>query len=176
MELLHSEADRPEAYDREDHDAVWRVRRIMVKDIVPDRPANRRSRSRLCVLRVVDRLGLLGEENMIPTLARRPDLRWLADEEGARWAILTEPGRIGESGAFEEAVEWALEDRPSLEEAKTYIRRLRLRRHRPAGTNRVGKRPDAKAGGAEPEVLTLLLSATDSMVSCFSSRVPRSRA
>jgi len=170
MELLRSEADRAGAYDRENHDAVWGVRGIMAKDILPDRRADRRKRSRLCALRTMDRLGLLGEKNMIPTLARRPELRWLEDEEGARWAVLTELGRIGESGAFEEAVEWALENRPSLEETSAYIRRFRLRRHRPVGTSRVGRRPEAKAGSAEPEVLTLLLTATDSMVSCFSSR------
>jgi nucleotide-binding universal stress UspA family protein len=118
----------------------------MVKDILPDQPEERRKRSRLCALRAMDRLGLLGEENLIPTLARRPDLRWLADEGGARWAVLTELGRIGESGAFEEAVEWALENQPSLEEATAYIRRFRLRRYRPAGSSGVGRRPVAKAG------------------------------
>jgi hypothetical protein len=73
----------------------------------------------------MDRLGLLGEENLIPTLARRPQLRWLADEDRARWAVLTELGRIGEPEAFEEAVEWVLENRPSPEQAKTYIRCFR---------------------------------------------------
>jgi hypothetical protein len=121
----------------------------MVKDIVPDRPADRRRRSRLCALRVMDRLGLLGEENMSPTLARGPDLRWLTDEEGAWWADLTELGRIGESGAFEEAVEWALEDRPSLEEAKTYIRCLRLRRHRPAPAGWVRGRTRKRAARSQ---------------------------
>jgi len=87
---------------------------------------------------VLDALGSLGKENLIPTLARRPDLRWLADEGGARWAILTELGRIGASAAFEDAVEWALENRPSLEEARTYIRRFRLWRHRPAGRQQGG--------------------------------------
>jgi hypothetical protein len=96
----------------------------MSKDILPNGPAERRMRSRLYALRAMDRLGLLGEENLIPTLARRPDLRWLADEEGARWAVLTELGRIGAPEAFDDAVEWALENRPSLEVARAYIRRL----------------------------------------------------
>jgi hypothetical protein len=69
----------------------------------------------------MDRLGLLGEEHLIPTLARRPHLRWLADEDGARWAVLTELGRIGEPDTFEKAVEWVLENHPSPEEAKIYI-------------------------------------------------------
>ena len=45
---------------------------------------------------------------MIPTLARRPELRWLADEEGAKWAVLGQLGRIGDPGAFEEAVTFAI--------------------------------------------------------------------
>lgn len=112
----------------------------MDKDIIPDRPADRRRRSRLCALRAMDRLGLLGEENLIPTLARRPQLRWLADEKGARWAVLTELGRIGEPGAFEEAVEWLLENRPRSEEAKTYIRRFRACTRRLHSASRMGRR------------------------------------
>ena len=172
MQAALKGARRPEAPDMGGSldAAVWGVRGVMAKDILPNGPAERRMRSRLCALRAMDRLGLLGEENLIPTLARRPELRWLADEGGARWAVLTELGRIGAPAAFKDAVEWALENRPSLEEARAYIRRFRLWRHRPADTSRVGRRPDAKAGSAEPEVLTLLLTATDSMVSCFSSR------
>jgi hypothetical protein len=97
----------------------------MAIDILPDQPADRRRRSRLCALRAMDRLGMLGEENLIPTLARRPQLRWLADEEGARWAVLAELGRIGEPDTFEEAVGWVLENRPSPEGAKSYVRRIR---------------------------------------------------
>jgi hypothetical protein len=125
MELLRSEADRSGALGRESSEAVWGVRGILSKDILPDRPADRRRRSRLCALRAMDRLGMLGEENLIPTLSRRPQLRWLADEEGARWAVLAELGRIGEPDTFEEAVGWALENRPSPEEAKAYVRRIR---------------------------------------------------
>jgi hypothetical protein len=109
----------------------------MAKDILPDRPADRRRRSRLCALRAMDRLGMLGEENLIPTLARRPQLRWLADEDGARWALLAELGRIGEPDTFEEAVEWVLKNRPSLEDAKTYIRCLRACTRRPDGAGSV---------------------------------------
>jgi hypothetical protein len=170
MEAALKGALRPEAPDGRGSGAVWGVTGVMSKDILPDDPAERRMRSRLCALRAMDRLELLGEENLIPTLARRPELRWLADEGGARWAVLTELGRIGAPEAFDDAVKWALENRPSLEVARAYIRRFRLRRHRPAGASRVARRPVTKAGGAEPEVLTLLLTAPDSMVSCFSSR------
>jgi hypothetical protein len=106
-------------------DAVWGVRGIMAKDILPDDPAERRKRSRLCALRAMDRLGLLGEENLIPTLARKPELRWLADEEGARWALLTELGRIGEPEVFEDAVAWVLENRPTPGQAGAYVWCLR---------------------------------------------------
>ena len=140
MELLRSKADRSGAFGGESSDAVWGVRGILTKDILPDRPADRRRRSRLCALRAMDRLGLLGEENLIPTLARRPQLRWLADEDGARWAVLAELGRIGEPEAFEKAVEWVLENHPSLEEAKTYIRRLRACIRRPHSARSLGRR------------------------------------
>jgi hypothetical protein len=125
MESVRREAGHPETYDGASPDAVWGSRGIMAIDILPDRPADRRRRSRLCALRAMDRLGMLGEENLIPTLARRPDLRWLADEEGARWALLAELGRLGEPDTFERAVGWALENRPSPEEAKAYVRRVR---------------------------------------------------
>ena len=83
-------------------------------------------------MRAMDRLVLLGEENLIPTLARRPELRWLADEEGARWAILAQLGRIGAPEAFEEAVAWALETRPSPEQARIHVWRLRAGAAAPA--------------------------------------------
>ena len=97
----------------------------MSKDIVPDDPTVLRSRSRLCALRAMDRLGLLGEENLIPTLARMPELRWLADEEGARWDVLRQLGRIGERETFDEAVAWALENRPSPEQVGAHVWRIR---------------------------------------------------
>jgi hypothetical protein len=114
-------ARRPEAPDGRGSGAVWGVTGIMSKDILPDDPAERRRRRKLCALRAMDRLGLLGEENLIPTLTRRPELRWLANEQGARWAVLAELGRIGEPKAFEEAVEWALETRPKPDEARACV-------------------------------------------------------
>jgi hypothetical protein len=126
MQATRRDARRPEASDGGGYpDAVWGVRGVMDKDILPNGPAERRMRSRLCALRAMDRLELLGEENLIPTLARRPQLRWLADEEGARWAVLAELGRIGEPQAFEEAVAWALENRPTPVQAGSYLWRLR---------------------------------------------------
>ena len=135
MEVALRDARRPQAEvpERGTPDAVWDVAGIMSKDILPKdilpgAPAERRRRSRLCALRAMDRLGLLGEENLIPTLARRPQLRWLADEGGARWGVLTELGRIGRPEVFDEAVEWVLKNRPRPEEARAYLCRFR---HRP---------------------------------------------
>ena len=102
----------------------------MGRSILPDDARERRRRGRLCALRAVDRLGLLGEGDLLATLAARPRLRWLADEEGARWAVLAQLGRIGDPGAFEEAVEWALENRPRPEEAAAQVRRLGSGPHR----------------------------------------------
>ena len=115
---------RPGARVGENPDAVWGVGGIMAKDILPDGPAERRRRSRHRALRAADRLGLLGEGNLFAALAARPGLRWLADEEGARWAVLAVLGRIGDPRTFEEAVGWALENRPRPEEAAAYVRRL----------------------------------------------------
>jgi hypothetical protein len=109
---------RPEPPDGRGSGAVWGGSGIMSKDIVPDDPAERRRRRRLCALRAMDRLGLLGEENLIPTLAKRPELRWLADEQGARWDVLAELGRIGRRDAFDEAVGWTVMARPRPEEAR----------------------------------------------------------
>jgi hypothetical protein len=130
MKAATRQAARPATCDGETSGAVWGVTGVMAKEILPDGPTERRRRRRLYALRALDRLGLLGEENMIPTLAGRPRLRWLADEGGARWEVLTELGRIGEPGAFEEAVEWTLQTRPRPEQAKAYVCHLRSGAHR----------------------------------------------
>ena len=126
MEAKTRQMSRPEADEGGgSSDAAWGVTGLMAKDILPDDPEERRRRGRLRAFRAVDRLGLLGEGNLLAALGRRPRLRWLADEEGARWAVLAELGRIGDPGAFEQAVEWALQNRPRPEEAGAYVRRLR---------------------------------------------------
>jgi hypothetical protein len=116
----------PEATrDKGRPETVWGVRGLMTEDIVPDRPADRRMRGRMCALRAMERLGLLGEEDLIPTLTRRPELRWLADEDGARWDVLRQLGRIGQRETFDEAVEWALRNRPGPEQVGAHVRRVR---------------------------------------------------
>ena len=126
MRATHRGVRFPEdSPDKGRTDTVWGVQGLMAEDILPDRPAERRMRGRLCAMRAMERLRLLGEENLIPTLARRPEVRWLADEAGARWDVLSQLGRIGEAGTFEEAVAWALENRPSPEQAGDHVWRLR---------------------------------------------------
>jgi hypothetical protein len=122
MRATHRDPRLPEAsHDGRYPDAVWGVREVMPEAILPDRPAERRKRRRLCAIRAMERLGLLGEENLIPTLARRPELRWLADEAGARWDVLAELGRIGRRDDFDEAVEWTVKARPRPEEARAHF-------------------------------------------------------
>lgn len=115
----------PGAAEGGSSDAVWGVAGVMAKDILPDDPGERCRRSRLYALRAMDRLGVLGEEDLIATLASRPELRWLVDEGGARWGVLIELGRIRKPGMFDAAVEWVLSARPRTEEAKARIRLFR---------------------------------------------------
>ena len=129
----------------------------MDKDILPGAPTERRRRSRLYALRSMDRLGLLGEENLIATLAGRPRLRWLADEGGARWDVLAELGRIGEPEAFEEAAEWVLKHRPRPEQVKAYLRRFRPGAIRlPADAGKAGRSlfTEGVASGPHPRMAT----------------------
>ncbi|MDQ3317588.1 MAG: hypothetical protein M3522_09700, partial [Actinomycetota bacterium] len=67
-EAARWQAARPEAYGGEDSDTVWGVRGVMAKNILPEGPTEQRRRSRLYALRAVDRLGLLGEGNLLATL------------------------------------------------------------------------------------------------------------
>jgi hypothetical protein len=125
-------------------DVAWGVGGLMAEDILPDRPTERRKRRRFCAMRAMERLGLLGEENLIPTLCARPKLRWLADEEGARWDVLAELGRIGDPATFDEAVAWALRNRPSPEQAEqvgVHVRRLRAGEREASEARGVPRRP-----------------------------------
>ena len=95
-EAATTQAARPEASVGANPDAVWGARGVMARDILPEGPTKRRRRSKLCALRAVDKLGPLGEGNLLAALADRPRLRWSVDEEGARWAVLAQLGRIGD--------------------------------------------------------------------------------
>ena len=90
--------------------------------------------NRLYALRAMDRLGLLEDGKLGAALADRPALKWLVSEEGARWAILAELGRIRDSLAFDTAVRWVLEYRPKTKEAVAEIRRFRTGMSNPPDT------------------------------------------
>ena len=91
----------------------------------------------------MDRLRLLGEGSLLATLGRRPRLRWLADEEGRRWAVVEELGRIGDPRAVEQAVEWALQNRPGPREARVYVRGVRAGAERsPEGGLKSSSQPE----------------------------------
>jgi hypothetical protein len=97
----------------------------LATDILPGGTEAHRRRNRLYALRAMDRLGLLEEGALVRALDSRPALRWLVDEDGARWGILTELGRIRDPESFDFAVRWVLENRPKTKEATTEIRQLR---------------------------------------------------
>jgi hypothetical protein len=75
MAAVTKDAHGPRASAGGNPDAEWEVGGVVFKDILPNGPDERRRRRRLYVLRAMDRLGLLGEENLISTLARRLALR-----------------------------------------------------------------------------------------------------
>jgi hypothetical protein len=68
--------------------------------------SRRQTQNRLHALRALERLGLLGDGELKRALADRPALRWLMDEDGARWGILVELGRIRDLDKFDSAVAW----------------------------------------------------------------------
>ena len=146
MRATHGGALPPETSRDGGHpDVVWGVEGVTVEAIVPDRPAERRMRGRMCALRAMERLGLLGEENLIPTLKRRPELRWLADEEGARWDVLRQLGRVCERETFDEAVAWALRNRPGPEQVGAHVWRIR-----PGGTSAAREATEARRAPRSP--------------------------
>lgn len=109
--------------------------RMIAGGVSPTGPKSRRQmQNRLYALRAMDRLGLLEDGKLREALADRPALGWLVSEEGARWAILAELGRIRDSGAFDTAVRWVLEYRPRTKEAVAEIRRFRTGKSNPPDT------------------------------------------
>jgi hypothetical protein len=64
MEVLPKDARRPQTFEG---GSLATLSGLMAKDIVPDDPTELRRRNRLYALRAMDRLGLLGEDNLMPT-------------------------------------------------------------------------------------------------------------
>ncbi len=128
MEVLHKSSGRFKVFDDENVSAAASA---MAEGILASVPKSRRQmQNRLYALRALERLGLLGDGELRQALADRPALRWLVCEEGARWGILAELGRIRDLEKFEAAVAWVLEHRPKTKEAVARIRRLRTSKSR----------------------------------------------
>jgi hypothetical protein len=132
METISRNKGRPKVFDDEELAAATRM---IAGGVSPTGPKSRRQmQNRLYALRAMDRLGLLEDGELREALADRPALDWLVSEEGARWAILAELGRIRDSGAFDTAVRWVLEYRPRTKEAVAEIRRFRTGKSNPPDT------------------------------------------
>jgi hypothetical protein len=123
MEILHKSSGRPKVFDDED---LASATEAMAEGVLASGPKSRRqTRNRLYALRALERLDLLGDGKLKQALADRPALRWLVDEEGARWGILVELGRIRDLETFDAVVAWVLEHQPKTKEAVARIRRFR---------------------------------------------------
>ena len=97
----------------------------MANGVLSGAKSCRQAQNRLYALRALERLGLLGNYELERALAERSALRWLVDEDGARWGILAELGRIRDLDKFDAAVAWVLGHRPKTEEAVARIRPFR---------------------------------------------------
>jgi hypothetical protein len=127
MEVVSKNRGHLKVFNDED---VTAAASAMTDGILASSPKSRQMQNRLYALRAMERLGLLGDNKLEQALADRPVLRWLVDEEGARWSILAELGRIRDLEKFDAAVAWVLEHRPKTKEAVAQIRRLRLGKSR----------------------------------------------
>jgi hypothetical protein len=126
MEVLHKSSGRFKVFDDE---SVSAAASAMADGVLARVPKSRRQmQNRLYALRALERLGLLGDGELRQALADRPALRWLVCEDGARWGILAELGRIRDLEKFEAAVAWVLEHQPKTKEAVARIRLLRTGR------------------------------------------------
>jgi hypothetical protein len=123
MEVLHKSSGCPKVFDDGD---LASATEAMADGVLASNPKSRRqTQNRLYALRALERLGLLGNGKLKQVLADRPALRWLVDENGARWRILAELGRIRDLEKFDAAVAWVLEHRPKTKEAVARIRQFR---------------------------------------------------
>jgi hypothetical protein len=126
MEVLHKCSGRPKVFDDGD---LASAAEAMADGVLSGSRNSRRTQNRLYAVRALERLGLLGDGKLKQALANRPALRWLVDEEGARWGILVELGRIRDPEKFDAAVAWVLKHRPKTTEAVARIRPHRTRKN-----------------------------------------------
>jgi hypothetical protein len=136
MEVLRKSSDRPEVFDDGD---LASATEAMADGVLSGTESRRQTQNRLYALRALERLGLLGNHELRRALAERPALRWLVDEDGARWGILAELGRIRDLDKFDAAVAWVLENRPKTEEAVARIRPFRLGKSRSPNARELAK-------------------------------------
>jgi hypothetical protein len=94
MEVLHECNNRPKVFD--DGDLAFATE-AMANGVLSGSKSRRQTQNRLYALRGLEWLGLLGNRELKRALAERPALSWLVDENGARWSILAELGRIRDS-------------------------------------------------------------------------------
>jgi hypothetical protein len=127
MEVLRKSGGRPEVFD---DGALTSATEAMADGVLSGIKSRRRTQNRLYALRALERLGLLGHHELKRALAERPALRWLVDEDGARWGILAELGRIRDLEKFDAAVAWVLEHQPKTKEAVARIRLFRTGKSR----------------------------------------------
>ena len=125
MEVLRKSGGRPEVFDDGD---LTSATEAMADGVLSGIKSRRQTQNRLYAVRALERMGLLDDAKLKRALADRPALRWLVDEEGARWGILVELGRIRDPETFDDAVVWVLEHRPKSKEAVAWIRQFRAGR------------------------------------------------
>ena len=125
MGVLHKRSSRPMAFDDRD---LTSATEAMADGVLSGAKSSRHTQNRLYAVRALERMGLLDDAKLKQALVDRPALRWLVDEEGARWGILVELGRIRDPETFDGAVVWVLEHRPKSKEAVAWIRQFRAGR------------------------------------------------
>jgi hypothetical protein len=153
MRTVSKSMERPKALDDGE---LASAAEVMAAGILASGSKSRRQmQNRLYALRAMERLGLLGDGELKRALSERPALRWLVDEEGARWGILAELGRIRDPEKFDVAVWWVLEYRPKTKEAVPHLRRFRTGRSRHPDTGDLSEeivRAVDRYGRRHPEI------------------------
>jgi hypothetical protein len=137
MEAISKSKGRPKIFDDGE---LTSAAEAMADGVLASGPKSRRQRqNRLYALRAMERLGLLGDSELEQALTDKSALKWLVDEEGARWGILAELGRIKDLEKFDAAVTWVLEHRPKTNEAVALLRRFRTGKSRPPHTGELAE-------------------------------------
>jgi hypothetical protein len=136
MEALRKSSGRSKVFDDGD---LASATEAMADGVLSGTKSRRQTQNRLYALRALERLGLLGNHELKRALAERPALRWLVDEDGARWGILAELGRIRDLDKFDAAVAWLLEHQPKTKEAVARIRPFRTGKSRSPTSRELAK-------------------------------------